>query len=294
MDKILFGAYLSVLAAFITAAVSIVKLVNEKESKTTDYRQSWTDSVRSALSQLIGSISLQSSYLHNRTDLLNNLIKTHSTNAEPDQAATKEAVLAYLTESLKELNTLILENRQNIQKYYALTSLHFKPNDEVFLKIEHKYEQVEDLLQKLVDAKEPEKEGDRREYKEKVSTAVTELTNTSRYILKTEWEHVKSGESAYRRTKAWSQYIGIATFAILVFCGIYMLAYNQAQNNIPAIISQINPSDGVKQQKAQQPQMQQFFNMENGACSSVKNQSSKSKQIPLRNCDQSGPPARKE
>lgn len=57
MDKILLTAFLTALAGFITAALSIVKLVNEKESKTSEYRQLWTDSVRKALSDLIGNIN---------------------------------------------------------------------------------------------------------------------------------------------------------------------------------------------------------------------------------------------
>jgi len=57
MDKILLTVFLSALAGFITAALSIVKLVNEKESKTSDYRQAWTETARTAFSELIASIN---------------------------------------------------------------------------------------------------------------------------------------------------------------------------------------------------------------------------------------------
>ena len=57
MDKILLTAFLTALAGFVTAALSIVKLVNEKESKTTEFRQAWTDSARKALADLIAKIN---------------------------------------------------------------------------------------------------------------------------------------------------------------------------------------------------------------------------------------------
>ncbi|QVE15078.1 MULTISPECIES: hypothetical protein [Pseudomonas] len=57
MDKILLTAFLTALAGFITAALSVVKLVNEKESKTTEFRQSWTESARAALSDLIAKLN---------------------------------------------------------------------------------------------------------------------------------------------------------------------------------------------------------------------------------------------
>lgn len=231
MEKVLLGAYLSVLAAFITAAASIVKLVNEKESKTTDYRQSWTDSVRSALSQLIGSISLQASYLANRSDIQHRLSKLHKTRAKPEEQSTKDSARTFLIDSLSEINTSIRENRQNIEKYYALTSLHFKPNDETYARVEQKYHQIDELLHKLVEAREEDKEPERVELREKVKAGVAELTSISRHILKTEWEHVKAGEPAYKTTKAWSTYIGTGAFAILVFCGIYLIAYTQVKSN---------------------------------------------------------------
>lgn len=61
MDKVLLTAFLTALAGFITAALSIVKLVNEKESKTTEYRQAWTESVRTAMAELIAKINAKAS-----------------------------------------------------------------------------------------------------------------------------------------------------------------------------------------------------------------------------------------
>lgn len=224
MEKILLGAYLSILAAFITAAASIVKLVNEKESKTTDYRQSWTDSVRKSLSQLIASITLQANYLVSRAEIAQQLGSTHSKQAEPDQEKIKESITEYLQEELIAINKSIRENRQYIQQNYSLTALHFKPHDEIFIKIENKFELANQLLHDMASMQGKEKNNERNIAREKINSMANEITETARHILKTEWEHVKKGEPTYKITKNWSLYIGISAFSILLFIGIYMLA----------------------------------------------------------------------
>lgn len=228
MEKILLAAYLSVLAAFITAAASIVKLVNEKESKTTDYRQSWTESVRNSLSHLIGCISLQATYLPNRSDLQEKLGAIHKTKPAPENQDDKTVAKTFLIDGLAEMNTSIRKNREDIEKFFALTSLHFKPNDETYSRIEQKYHQIDELFHKLVALDTSEKkDAERSELKMKAKAAVADLTAISRYILKTEWEYVKAGEPSYKKTKAWSTYIGIGAFTILILCGVYLVAYAQ-------------------------------------------------------------------
>lgn len=224
MEKILLGAYLSIFAAFITAAASIVKLVNEKESKTTDYRQSWTDSVRKSLSQLIASITLQANYLLAKVDIAQKLASAHTTEAKPEHEKFKYSVTEYLQEELVAINKSIRENRQCIQQNYALTALHFKPHDEIFIKIESKFELTNQFLDEMANLKGDDHNSERKVIREKIRAIVNEITETSRHILKTEWEHVKKGEPAYKTTKNWSLYIGIATFSVLLLSGIYMLA----------------------------------------------------------------------
>lgn len=228
MEKILLAAYLSILAAFITAAASIVKLVNEKESKTTDYRQSWTDSVRKSLSQLIASITLQANYLVSRIELAHRLQSVHFKKAQPEHEKAKDSLADYLSDQLAELDKSIRDNRQCIQQNYALTALHFKPHDEIFIKIEAKFEMAESLIKEMSKLTEEENDGERRVLRERISSIVSEITDTSRFILKTEWENVKKGEPAYRSTKNWSLYIGVAAFAVLLVSGIYMIAFSNA------------------------------------------------------------------
>jgi len=57
MDKLLLAAFMSTLAGFITAIISIVKLVNEKESKISVYRQTWNDSARKSFADLASKLT---------------------------------------------------------------------------------------------------------------------------------------------------------------------------------------------------------------------------------------------
>lgn len=227
MEKIVFGAYLSVLAAFLAAAASIVKLVNDKESRTTDYRQSWTESVREALSNLIGSVSLHVSQLNSRAGALRKLNEIFLKIEKNPDNSDLQAGKKFQIDRLESINKSILENRKEIERYYALASLHFKPHDEVFNQVEAGYKKIEDIFSKLSGSPDDVPDNLRVELTGKVETEVSGLIAASRHILKREWENVKAGELAYRRTKAWSLYIGVSAFAILIVVGIYMTAYVQ-------------------------------------------------------------------
>jgi hypothetical protein len=279
MEKILLGAYLSILAAFITAAASIVKLVNEKESKTTDYRQSWTDSVRKSLSQLIASITLQANYLLARAELVQKLASAHAKKAKPEHEKIKDSITDYLQEELGATNKSIRENRQCIQQNYALTALHFKPHDEIFIKIESKFELANQFLHEMTNMKGEEHNSERKVLKEKISSIVNEITETSRHILKTEWEHVKKGEPAYKTTKNWSLYIGIATFSVLLLSGIYMLAVayvsppqSPTQPRPPATATTTGPSDAKQAAATERVEVHQNVTVPQMVCKQASSQ----------------------
>lgn len=129
MDKVLLTAFLSALAGFITAVLSIVKLVNEKESKTTDYRQAWTDSARKSLAELIGRINAQAGTINNGVEAIERFLKSlKESNDKSDDEVKKR--IADLDESVfKETQIAFRELRREIYESYALTRLHFKPND---------------------------------------------------------------------------------------------------------------------------------------------------------------------
>lgn len=218
MDKILITAFLSALAGFITAVLSIVKLVNEKESKTTDYRQSWTDSVRAELAALIGLMNAQASHVARANKAAEKLVKLKTTTPEEEHKDFHHSASEHVLHSLKENQALVRETRQSIYQSYARARLHFKPDDISFSRVEQHFNVVMGLLEKIEATSElAEVNG----LKEKVHSACNEMTGFCRHILKTEWETVKRGERAYELTKKWSIAGSIVMLFLLVAIGIH-------------------------------------------------------------------------
>ena len=217
MDKILLTAFLSSLAGFLTAVLSIVKLVNEKESKTTEYRQAWTDSVRKSFSELIGLLNAQVANLNSaRKDRLN-LIKFLSTNPEEGHEELHSRAADFSETRLKERQASASEMRRELYKVYAFTRLHFKPDDLSFNRVEQHFNLIMTYLTELEDAEDERA----ATLQEKVHAAADEITSYSRNILKTEWETVKKGERAYQLTKQWSIAGSIVMLFILVSIGTH-------------------------------------------------------------------------
>lgn len=220
MDKILLTAFLTSLAGFITAALSIVKLVNEKESRTTEFRQAWTESARAALAELISKITSQASLLasHNKTIASHlRLSDQMKSNGEAENALLKD-FLDFQRQVLKDNMDISKRLTQEMHHAYATVRLHFKPNDPDFQVVEQKFEICRSLLSQLREEQRPEKwEG----LAEKVRSTANELTEQSRYILKKEWETIKQGESAYKLTRKWSGRTCIIMFFILLVIGVH-------------------------------------------------------------------------
>ncbi len=221
MDKILLGAYLSVLAGFLTAVISVVKLVNEKESKTTDYRQEWTKSVRLSLSDLISNLNLHASNILLR---YRDGVKMNELAQKPNKTDEDKTLESYLKQRLLDCDSAIQENKQKIQQAYALTRLHFKQNDLSFSRVEQKYDIIISMLysesQNLIGQ---DNGAELAVLVEKTYARVSELAGFSRDILKTEWETVKLGEKSYQRTKNWAIWGGAFLLLTLIISGIYII-----------------------------------------------------------------------
>lgn len=218
MDKILLTAFLSALAGFLTAILSIVKLVNEKESKTSEYRQAWTDSARKCLADLVGLINTLASLNWNiakdaasMTELLDAKIEVH-------QKENSDLYKKFLQEKIHDQQSRRREVVRELHQTYAMTRLHFKLDDQQFGRIEQSFPHIFAMLENL----SIEEDGERRaKLKEKIHAAADELTTFSRLLLKTEWEIVKKGESAFQQTKRWTIYGSIAMLFVLISIGVH-------------------------------------------------------------------------
>lgn len=228
MDKILLTAFLTALAGFITAALSIVKLVNEKESKTSEYRQSWTDSVRGALSQLIGNINAQASLSVINWNMFGTFMewKKEGTEKQESQlhADSRKEAIRIAQDKWSEGIAAARELNQQIYQGYAHVRLHFKPDEPTFVRFENKFDTCMALLADLNGLEDKEK---RLQLKEKIHSAANEMTAISRGILKSEWETVKLGEPAYKSTKKWSIWICVVMLFVLLTIGVHsVISYN--------------------------------------------------------------------
>lgn len=217
MDKLLLTAFLTALAGFITFVLSIVKLVNEKESTTTGYRQAWTDSVRSCLASLIGKLNSTAAMVashKNNIDLRNELFGKEEGTADDDHKRVKDYIESNMKATVEARRAL----KKETYEAYALARLHFKPNDISFSRVEHKFDAAMSLIEQL---EVEDEKSNRSALKEKIHAEVSEITGYCRDILKTEWETVKRGEPTYQITKQYSIYGGIGTLTVLLLIGVY-------------------------------------------------------------------------
>lgn len=221
MDKILLTAFLTALAGFITAALSIVKLVNEKESKTTEFRQAWTQSARGALAELIASINSYVSAIVSAKSigkgLFENLKRLHNSEDEHERKLLGNVVDQQF-EQHHAARARAVALYPQVQQAYATARLHFKINDPEFTPLENKYDYCTHKLEELSNQDD---EGKREVLREQVFSATAEMTVFARGLLKAEWEKVKKGESAYQKTKKWSVWFCVSMLVLLVAIGIH-------------------------------------------------------------------------
>jgi len=137
-------------------------------------------------------------------------------------------LLDHLEKALSENGKEFHSARKALYESYALVRLHFKPNDLSFHRVEEKFDTIQGLIRQL------DIEGDEVKYvelREKVYSCSNEIAGFARDILKTEWETVKKGEPAYKRTKKWS--VGILVVMMLILLSIGVHAALAAYKNTP-------------------------------------------------------------
>ena len=144
MEKLLLGAYLSALAGFFAAVLSIVKLVNEKENKTSEFRQDWTISVRESFSDLAAKLISMSAHAEYQKRLAE-LDATLSKKESP----LHEKRLEMIRKTYVRVGEEISVTRHDLYQSYARCKLHFKPNEPLFKPIEINFSQCVDNNKKI-------------------------------------------------------------------------------------------------------------------------------------------------
>lgn len=250
-DRVLLPVFVTVLVGFVTAALSIVRLVNDKEGKTSDHRQHWCDSLRVCLADLVSSINSAASEIVNRAesgDRLSALLAKYKNHS--DKWLEADATLRdHLNEVAIDKDSKVRELRKQLYHAYSLTSLHFKPGDSAFAPIEANFTLTMQLMRELALMNGSDKSKERIERRNEIHKAANAITVAGQEVLKTEWEIVKRGEGAYVLTKKWSVVGGAVAFAILIFFAL-LAALSVSKSLAPE--SNKNRSDQVAEAKPPQ------------------------------------------
>ena len=250
-DRVLLPVFVTVLVGFVTATLSIVRLVNDKEGKTSDHRQHWCDSLRACLADLVSCINSSASEIVNRAesgDRLSALLtkyKGHS-GAWPESDVT---LRDHLNEVAIDKDSQVRELRKSLYHAYSLTRLHFKPGDPVFAPIEASFTLAIQLMRELSLMGGTDKSRERIERRNEIHKAADSITQAGQEVLKTEWEIVKRGEDVYVLTKKWSVFGGGIAFAILIIFAL--LAASSISKTPPPTNSQGPAGEIADRQRTQ-------------------------------------------
>lgn len=155
----------AIVAAMIGALMVLISTILSKEQKTSEFRQSWVDSLRSELAEFAGSASLLIHY------------------AEHNAKKTDEEVMQFLSSNHDRLERL---------KSLAMSiTLRLNPKEhQELIKIVDRF--LDDLIEET-----------KGQTDDLVNTSPTEqrFIEESQRILKEEWARVKKGEVGFRLVK---------------------------------------------------------------------------------------------
>ncbi|HCS64832.1 MAG TPA: hypothetical protein DIW64_12580 [Cellvibrio sp.] len=209
MDKILFFTIVGLFSAFITAVIGFTKLINDKESKVSEFRQEWTNTIRHTLAELVSCfrVFFELAEKSCQRAALCETVSTELSSMKHDSVEykIKNEALLHNKVMLEKFGEEIIETKRNIHKNVALTLLHFKPNDSDFLHIEGK---INAILSIISDFKNKSDKEDKDERLKKIiskgneaETLCRDILSLSRHVMKYEWERIKGGEENYKKTK---------------------------------------------------------------------------------------------
>ncbi|WP_233967897.1 hypothetical protein [Pectobacterium polaris] len=183
-------------AAFMTGIFSLFNLINNKEQKVSEFRQAWIDGLRNDICGLTSALVYISYY--NSIRVINN----------PNEAKDIE-------DSHKQFITCSAS---------ILTKVNAQDPDRKLKEINNKFLGIFEEIQ--------EKFNDSKYYG--ASSLTRELIEASQPLLKAEWERVKDGEKAYKKTKAFAWVLSLSGIFLLI---VFLIAnYNitdQGSSNKP-------------------------------------------------------------
>lgn len=232
MSNLIVSTFFALIASFLTAAFSFVKLVNDKEGRITDYREEWTNSLRSSLAEvasLAESIAVamieQQKYGTVMDELHEKLVKT--TDKENKKLIESE-ISNFETRHLRS-GEEIIKLRKDMRSAFYHAKLHCKPNDKSFAIIDGKFDSITGSLRTFKEFNGDE--GKLAEARGQVELYCSEFLSASGALLKEEWERIKIGEPAFQKSKIAAKWGGLALLLISIAIGIHSFFINENISN---------------------------------------------------------------
>ena len=193
----IYVAIAAVIAALISAAISLINIIISKDQKISEFRQGWIDNFRSDIAEFIANVST----LADLIDLKADIQQKRRNKDESKEAKEAEEVLSFYESkfggTVVGMKTLIhrIQLRANPKEHAVLlerlnklqnmfTKLYFRQDEDAFYG-----------LQK-------------------------DVIDESQSILKKEWKRVKRGEFSYRIVK----YVSLL---VLLFSLVFVFLYSK-------------------------------------------------------------------
>jgi hypothetical protein len=197
METALVSACIGFLIACVTAALGFAKLINDKESKVSEFRQEWTCSVREALADISGQFL---NLLQLKKRFLELSFKCEELSEQlglPEDVDSNKIALEHYLAIRESHSDQISDALCILRKRDALCRLHFKVNDVDFLHVESKIDCLFALCASYGRGDPNKNLADESE----ADRLCRDLVQISRGILKSEWERIKNGEVNFQKTK---------------------------------------------------------------------------------------------
>jgi hypothetical protein len=181
----------TVVAALIAAAISFVTLTLSKEQKTSEFRQTWIDGLRSDLASFFAAVRA--------------FARSTEERAHGQANGLPSTPFAFTEETVSMLRHQVAEVRYRIQ-----------------LRLNPKEADHRELLQLMTAAVEMQQKAMAEQARtEEVLAAVEAAATFAPQVLKVEWERVKQGERPFRIVRNWVAPIvvglGLAFVAVLAY-----------------------------------------------------------------------------
>lgn len=206
------GVLLTFTGALITFIFSYIKIINDKEQKTTEFRQKWTDLVREEISCAIKcqSVVWQDHWLESKWALAN--------------ASRTGKDKELLDGKIEKAQDRILRNIEEYKKSISCLQISLNPEENECQSLISSIKEIELVEKRGREAlfKILEKSGSQAEMEKtkasidfEINKKIEDANKCARIVLKKEWERIKCGEESYRFAKKSS--------AIVIFVGLVIL-----------------------------------------------------------------------